>query len=198
MEHFILLLKHLGFTGVGIWAGLESLGLPVPVDAYVWYLIFINPNIWVAIWLLLSVGSWIGAMIAYLAGLHFGKPILKKLSGKSRMLRKVEIISQKQFRRHGTLTLLLSGFLPIGYKIFTYSAGVTKMKFRNYIWASFVGRAFKFMIISYLGYLVAINEDARVFIEKYIVHMFIAAVIILAVGYTGYKILWKRLKSKTD
>ena len=45
MEHFILLLKHLGFTGVGIWAGLESLGLPVPVDAYVWYLIFINPNI---------------------------------------------------------------------------------------------------------------------------------------------------------
>ena len=96
MEHFILLLKHLGFTGVGIWAGLESLGLPVPVDAYVWYLIFINPNIWVLIWILLSVGSWIGALIAYLAGLRFGKPVLKKLSGKSRFLRKVEVISQKQ------------------------------------------------------------------------------------------------------
>ena len=94
MEHFILLLKHLGFTGVGIWAGLESLGLPVPVDAYVWYLIFMNPDIWVFIWLLLSLGSWIGAMIAYLAGLRFGKPVLKKLSGKNRMLRKIEVISQ--------------------------------------------------------------------------------------------------------
>ena len=197
MEHFILLLKHLGFTGVGIWAGLESLGLPVPVDAYVWYLIFINPNIWVLIWILLSVGSWIGALIAYLAGLRFGKPVLKKLSGKSRFLRKVEVISQKQFRKHGVLTLLLSGFLPIGYKVFTYSAGVTKMKFRNYIWASFAGRAFKFMIISYLGYLVAINEQARVFIEKYIADMFIAAVIILGAGYAGYKIMRKKLKKKT-
>ena len=197
MEHFILLLKHLGFTGVGIWAGLESLGLPVPVDAYVWYLIFINPNIWVLIWILLSVGSWIGALIAYLAGLRFGKPVLKKLSGKSRFLRKVEVISQKQFRKHGVLTLLLSGFLPIGYKVFTYSAGVTKMKFRNYVWASFVGRSFKFMIISYLGYLVAINENARFFIEKYITDVFIAAVVIFGIGYAVYKIIRKKLKSKT-
>ena len=196
MEHVILLLKHLGFTGVGIWAGLESLGLPVPVDAYVWYLIFINPDIWVLIWLLLSVGSWIGAMVAYLAGLHFGKPVLKKLSGKSRMLRKVEVISQKQFRKHGVLTLLLSGFLPIGYKIITYSAGVTKMKFRNYVWASFVGRAFKFMIISYLGYLVAINEQARFFIEKYITDMFVGVVVVFGIGFAGYKIIRKKLRNK--
>ena len=197
MEHFILLLKHMGFTGVGVWAGLESLGLPVPVDAYVWYLIFVNPDIWVAIWLLLSVGSWIGAMIAYLAGLHFGKPVLKKLSGKSRRLRKIEVISQKQFRKHGILTLLLSGFLPIGYKIFTYSAGVTKMKFRNYVWASFAGRSFKFMIISYLGYVVAVNEHARAFIEKYITDMFIGAIVIFGAGYAGYKIVRKKLSKKT-
>lgn len=196
MEHFILLLKHLGFTGVGIWAGLESLGLPVPVDAYVWYLIFMNPDIWVFIWLLLSLGSWIGAMIAYLAGLRFGKPVLKKLSGKNRMLRKIEVISQKQFRKHGTLTLLLAGFLPIGYKVFTYSAGVTKMKFRTYIWASFAGRAFKFMIISYLGYLVAVNEHARVFIEKYITDIFILGIVIFAAGYTVYRIVRKKLKNK--
>ena len=68
------------------------------------------------------------------------------------------------------------------------------MKFRNYIWASFAGRAFKFMIISYL---VAINEQARVFIEKYIADMFIAAVLILGAGYAGYKIIRKKSKKKT-
>jgi membrane protein DedA with SNARE-associated domain len=196
MEHFILLLKHLGFTGIGIWAGLESMGLPVPVDAYVWYLIFIKPGIWVAVWIILSVGSWIGAMIAYFTGFYFGKPVLKKLSGKNKMLRKIEVISQKQFRKHGILTLLLSGFLPIGYKIFTYSAGVTKMKFRNYLWASFAGRAFKFMIISYLGYLVATNDHARVFIEKYITDIVILLAVILGTGYTGYVIIRKKMKKK--
>ena len=71
------------------------------------------------------------------------------------------------------------------------------MKFRNYIWASFVGRTFKFMIISYLGYLVAINERARIFIEKYIADMFIAAIVIFGAGYAGYKIIRKKFKKKT-
>lgn len=197
MEHFILLLKHMGFTGVGIWAGLESLGLPIPVDAYVWYLIFINPDLWVVLWLLLSAGSWIGAMAAYFAGLRFGKPVLRKISGKSRMLRKIEVVSQKKFRKHGTLTLVLSGFLPIGYKVFTYSAGVTRMKFRSYLWVSFVGRTFKFMVISYLGYLVATNEHARFFIEKYTGGIFTAVLVILATGYALYKLIRKIISKRT-
>ena len=61
----------------------------------------------------------------------------------------------------------------------------------------FAGICFKFMIISYLGDLVAINEHARIFIEKYITDMFIAMVIILGTVYAGYKIIRKKLKRKT-
>ena len=127
----------------------------------------------------------------------FWKACIEKIKRKEPFSQKSGGNLTKTVRKHGVLTLLLSGFLPIGYKVFTYSAGVTKMKFRNYIWASFAGRAFKFMIISYLGYLVAINEQARVFIEKYIADMFVAAIFILGAGYAGYKIMRKKFKKKT-
>lgn len=60
--------------------------------------------------------------------------------------------------------VFLAGFTPIPYKVITISAGVFGLNFATFLVASFVGRAARFFLVSYLLYRV--GEPIREFIDK--------------------------------
>ena len=50
----------------------------------------------------------------------------------------------------GVMVVLISGFSPIPYKIFTVASGVTGLAFIPFLIASFLGRGMRFFLIGFI------------------------------------------------
>ena len=50
----------------------------------------------------------------------------------------------------GVMVVLISGFSPIPYKIFTLASGVTGIAFFPFLVASLVGRGMRFLLIGFI------------------------------------------------
>lgn len=55
---------------------------------------------------------------------------------------------QEWFGRYGVATVLLAGFSPIPYKLFTISAGALGMNFPMFVLASLIGRGGRFFLVA--------------------------------------------------
>ena len=50
----------------------------------------------------------------------------------------------------GGIIVLISGFSPIPYKVFTIASGITGLAFLPFLVASFIGRGLRFFLISFI------------------------------------------------
>jgi len=83
--------------------------------------------------------------------------------------------------------VLIAGFSPIPYKIFTISAGVVALSFPAFVIASLVGRGARFFLVA--GLVVAGGEKMEVLLPKYIERIG-WSVVALAVALGVYFTLW--------
>ena len=92
----------------------ESSFFPLPPDVLLIALALGNPvNAW---WFatVATVGSVLGGALGYGIGLYGGRPVLKKIMGQER----VDVVHD-YFQRYESWAILIAGFTPIPYKIFT-------------------------------------------------------------------------------
>lgn len=95
---------------------------------------------------LCTLSSVAGGMLGYLIGrLAFGliEPWLMSSSYADVFTAAVE-----SFKQYGAIYILLAGFTPIPYKIFTISAGVVGMPILPFILGSFAGRGARFFLVA--------------------------------------------------
>ena len=88
------------------------------------------------------------------------------------------------FDKWGLFAVLLAGFSPIPYKIFTIAAGITGVNIFGFILFSILGRGARFFLIAALIYM---GGDAfKHIIEKYIniLGWFIVVIVLISVSYT--------------
>lgn len=70
------------------------------------------------------------------------------------------------FDRWGVWAVLIAGFSPIPYKIFTISAGVAVLNFPGFVIASLIGRGARFFLVA--GLVVAGGERIEQLLPKYV------------------------------
>ncbi|MGI9264466.1 MAG: YqaA family protein, partial [Gammaproteobacteria bacterium] len=83
----------------------------------------------------------------------------------------------------GVWAVLVAGFSPIPYKIFTISAGVAVLNFPGFVIASLIGRGARFFLVA--GLVVAGGERMEVLLPKYVERLGWATVA-LAIGIATY------------
>ena len=66
----------------------------------------------------------------------------------------------------GVWAVLVAGFSPIPYKIFTISAGVVMLNFPGFVLASLIGRGARFYLVA--GLIVAGGERMEAVLESYV------------------------------
>ena len=140
-----------------ILAGLsfaESSFFPIPPDVMLAPMCLAKPRRawWFAT--LCTVASVLGGLLGYLIGrLAFGaiEPWLMQSSYREAFLAAVA-----SFERWGALYILLAGFTPIPYKVFTISAGVVGMPVLPFVLGSTVGRGGRFFLVA--GLIRALGE----------------------------------------
>ena len=132
-----------------ILAGLsfaESSFFPVPPDVMLAPMCLARPPRAWYFAALCTVSSVAGGMLGYLVGrLAFGwiQPWLMESSYAG-----VFEATVASFERWGAVYILLAGFTPIPYKVFTIGAGVVGMPFLPFVLGSAAGRGARFFLVA--------------------------------------------------
>ena len=126
----------------------ESFIFPIPPDLLLIPLSISNPKRAYYFAMLTTFFSVLGGVVGYLIGIYFSDFFLNTLGW---MLdeKSVEITTQ-WMAEWGVMVVLISGFSPIPYKIFTVASGVTGLAFIPFLIASFLGRGMRFFLISFI------------------------------------------------
>ena len=164
-----------GFALFGL-AFAESSFFPLPPDVLLIALTLGDPSqgMWFAA--IATAGSVLGGMFGYGIGWSGGRPILKKLMGEARMN-----LIHHYFQRYEAWAILIAGFTPIPYKVFTIGAGAFFVNFRTFCLASLVSRGGRFFLVA--GAIQLIGPWVKELIEKYFNIFSIVFMILLVAGF---------------
>ena len=136
-----------GPAALGLLSAAEAIFFPLPPDPLLIALALAHPERALLYGALTTSASVAGGLIGHWVGMRFGRPLLQRHHRRS-----TERVEQL-FRRHGVWAVVLAGFTPLPFKLFTISAGVLGMPRAPFLLASAVGRAGRFMLISVLIFL---------------------------------------------
>lgn len=142
----------------------ESSFFPIPPDVMLAPMSLARPaRAWFYA-LLTTVASVAGGIAGYLIGMfafELIEPLLHELGYWHKF-----VTVQAWFTEWGFWAILIAGFSPIPYKLFTISAGVISMAFLPFVLASFIGRGGRFFLVA--GIMVLGGERMEKTVRTYI------------------------------
>jgi membrane protein YqaA with SNARE-associated domain len=143
----LAVLKTFGAWGVFALAAIDSLAIPIPLDALVAGYVYGSPH---RAWLYClagAAGSALGSLLPYGVGRAGGELFLLKRIDHARMQR-----IRDRFEKQEFLALMVPAMLPppTPFKLFVFSAGVFEMRLRAFLLSIFSGRIIRFAILSVL------------------------------------------------
>jgi len=146
--------KKIGEKGINKWLGLiafaESSFFPIPPDPFLMVATCLNPKRWLRYAFIVSIWSVLGGIFGYLIGYYFfdlfGKGLVSTYNLESQFAQ-VELL----FEKNAFLSIFVSAFTPIPYKIFTIAGGFFKINILTFIVASFFGRSMRFLLVAFIA-----------------------------------------------
>ncbi|MBE0437595.1 MAG: DedA family protein [Methylomicrobium sp.] len=97
------------------------------------------------------------------------------------------LLARQWFTNWGFWAVLVAGFSPIPYKVFTIAAGVMSMVFLPFVLASTVGRGARFFLVSLL--IAAGGEKLEAKLREYMDRLGWALVALVVIGGVAYKLM---------
>lgn len=179
-----------------IWLALESCGLPLPNELVLLLLGSLieqrhSPLELVALALLATAGSLLGATAAYAIGARGGRAAVLRIGRFIRVdERRLEAI-EAWFTKSGAFAIGVARITPFVRTYASFPAGVLRLPVRTFIAATALGSLLWCSVLVTVGYLLGADYMLAVsFIERYT----IPAVIALAALIAGYIWLHGRLE----
>lgn len=169
---------------LGLLAFIESSFFPIPPDILLVSMGLAKPKkVWryAAITTIFSV---VGGMFGYLIGvyaLHLLLPFIKSSGYFDRYL-----MVQDYFKIYGVGFVLIAGFTPIPYKLFTIASGAMHMPFLPFVAASIIGRGARFYLVALLMFYQ--GEKIESHLTKHVEWLSWGVVTLLVVIYFIFKV----------
>ncbi|MEK6766023.1 MAG: YqaA family protein [Planctomycetota bacterium] len=169
-----------------ILAFCESFFFPIPPDVLLIALAVALPAKSFRYAWICSIGSVLGGCFGYLIGYEFfeyvGRPIISFYN-----ITDVFDTVRMYYQSNAFFWILVAGFTPIPYKVFTIAAGVCEVNIFILILASAISRSARFFMVAGLFYV--FGPKIKVFIEKFFNIFTIVFVILLISGFVAIKYL---------
>lgn len=183
-------IAFLGYGGIVFFMALESACIPIPSEVIMplsGYLAYKGTLDLVGVTLAGSLGSMLGSLAAYYAGLKLGRPFIVRY-GKYLLMSEGDLErAEKWFARYGGKATFVSRMLPILRTFISFPAGIGRMEIRTFTLYSFVGSIPWCALMAYLGYV--LGDSWRIIFDRYghFVDYAVIAAIIALVAYMVYK-----------
>jgi membrane protein YqaA with SNARE-associated domain len=133
-----------------LFAVLESIIIPIPVDPLLVATVLARPAKWIRLSLGCTLASVIGGGIGWALGGLLGvgiDQILAALPAAIAAAEKFEAV-QAGFVEFGILLVFIGAFTPLPYKVIAVSAGIAGFALLPFLMISFIGRGIRFLIIA--------------------------------------------------
>ena len=127
---------------------IESIFFPVPTALMVAPMAVARPERAVRIATIATVTSVLGGLFGYLLGYYFiaaVEPVLHDVGYWDKYM-----IAQQWFMEWGFWAVIVAGFSPIPFKLFTISAGALSMSIPLFLFAALIGRSAHFFLVALL------------------------------------------------
>lgn len=124
----------------------ESSFFPIPPDVMLMPMSLARPEHWVRFALLTTIASVLGGILGYFIGV-WAYEWLESILTTGGYADKFEQ-AKSLFSTWGVWAILVAGFSPIPYKLFTITAGLLSMAFLPFVIASAVGRGARFFLVA--------------------------------------------------
>jgi membrane protein YqaA with SNARE-associated domain len=168
---------------LGLIAFIESSFFPIPPDVMLISMGLAKPkNAW-RYALIATMCSVLGGMFGYLIGYFLFDLIYPWLSHSS--WNGAYLTVNSWFKQYGVWAVIVAGFTPIPYKLFTIGAGAAQMPFIPFVLGSIVGRGMRFYLVSTLFYFFGERLEKEIF--KWIDKLAWGFLAILFIGYLIYR-----------
>lgn len=142
----------------------ESSFFPIPPDVMLAPMVLAQPRrgVWLAT--ITTVASVLGGIAGWLIG-YFA---LGAIEGLLESLDYLDDFARatRWFERWGFIAVLIAGFSPVPYKVFTIAAGALSMPLPLFVVASAVGRGARFFLVA--GLIMAGGERAEAQLRRHI------------------------------
>ena len=144
----------------------ESSFFPVPPDVMLAPMVLANRKRAWRLAGLTTLASVAGGILGYYLG-GFGEWLVTIYGAQATLAQ-----AQQWFADYGIWIILVAGFTPVPYKIFTISAGMMGMSLVTFVVASIIGRGARFFLVAgfiyFAGTFFATDEDLINVIRRYI------------------------------
>ena len=171
---------------LGAVSFIEASFFPIPPDVMLIPMVLINPS---RAWLFALVAtsfSVLGGIFGYMIGIfsyeHIAEPLLYSLGKEAQM-----VDFSNKYNEIGFWAVITAGISPIPYKVVTIMSGATNLNFAVFLGASMASRGVRFFVVA--GLLHFYGHEIRDFIERYLNWVFMLFVILLVVGFIGFKLI---------
>jgi len=153
-------------TFLAIVSFAESSFFPVPPDVMLAPMVLGNRKRAWRLAGLTTIASVAGGILGYFLG-GFGEWLVTIYGAQATLA-----LAQQWFADYGIWIILVAGFTPVPYKIFTISAGMMGMSLVAFIFASIIGRGARFFLVAgfiyFAGTFFANDEDLVSAIRRYV------------------------------
>ncbi len=126
----------------------ESSFFPIPPDVMLAPMCLAKPSKAFYFALITTLASVLGGVLGYFIGMYsfeLVEPVLAALHYQDRF-----DLVKVWFSEWGFWAILIAGFSPIPYKLFTIAAGMLGMVFLPFVLASIIGRGARFFLVAFL------------------------------------------------
>jgi len=166
--------KYLAFISF-----IESIFFPIPTALMLAPMAVATPNRAVRLAILATLTSVAGGILGYLIG-AFAIDLVQPLLVKVGYIDKYNI-AVSWFTEWGFWAVMVAGFSPIPFKLFTLSAGALSMALLPFVFAALIGRSAHFFMVSLL--MAWAGPKLEPTVRKYIEWIGWISVVLLIVGY---------------
>ena len=171
---------------LGAVSFIQASFFPIPPDVMLIPMVLMNPS---RAWLFALVAtafSVLGGIFGYIIGAfsyeHIAEPLLYSLGKEAQM-----VDFSNKYNEIGFWAVITAGISPIPYKVVTIMSGATNLNFAVFLGASMASRGVRFFVVA--GLLHFYGHEIRDFIERYLNWVFMLFVILLVVGFIGFKLI---------
>ena len=171
---------------LGAVSFIEASFFPIPPDVMLIPMVLMNPS---RAWLFALVAtafSVLGGIFGYIIGTfsyeHIAEPLLYSLGKEAQM-----VDFSNKYNEIGFWAVITAGISPIPYKVVTIMSGATNLNFAVFLGASMASRGVRFFVVAVLLHFY--GHKIRDFIERYLNWVFMLFVVLLVVGFIGFKLI---------
>ena len=161
----------------------ESSFFPIPPDPLLIAIVTARPKKWLRFATITTVASVLGGILGYIIGaaaISAVMPIIIQVGYEDAYKSAVE-----WFANYGAFAVVVAGFTPIPYKIFTIAGGAAGMSIPLFLIGSIIGRGGRVYRVAFL--MQHFGRRYKDKIEKYIDVLGIAFVLLLVLGFVLIK-----------